>query len=514
MAQTRTQLVAVNTLSNYFRFAVLFVVFFALTPVLVRRLGTEAYGLWSLLNSVLGLFGLLDLGFGTATYKYVAHSLGAHDNTQLNRVVNTMLVVYGGLALFSTIILGILALFFNHLFTIPTQYAALTLPVLWILALRMVILAMPLSLFRHIMYGRQQILLINLAQIISTVLYAIVTWYALEHGAGLLVVAWISLGSMLLEYAMYAGVVLASRSVQFAPKFFDRSFLREASGMSLYMFLANIAGLVLMRSDPIIIKMFLPLTAVTVYSVAQRIGENVFMIVKQFVNVLSPLVAQLHSSGDETKIRFILINASRFALTPASIILVGVLAFGNQAIVLWLGPTMRDSGPLLQILCIAMWLLTPQLTASMILTMTGEHRVTGLASMASMIVNLTASIILIPLVGLTGSALGTLIAIVLIDVCYLIPYACKRHQVPMTTYLWRVVPAVIVPGILDLAVSFGMVRILPASSFARIALDMLPGMLLYLVIYWYFFVEPSEKELFRNKLFRRNMLQPEPASTG
>ena len=508
MAQTRTQLIAVNTLSNYLRFAVLFLVFFVLTPVLVNRLGAEAFGLWSLLNSVLGLFGLLDLGFGTATCKYVAHSVGAKNDEQLNRVVNTILVVYVGLALFATLVLAGMALVFNRLFAIPPQFAHISHPVLWILALRMVILAMPLSLFRHIMYGRQQISLINFAQIISSVLYAIVTWYALVHGAGLLVVAWISLGSMLVEYAMYAGVVLASRSIRFAPEFFDKSFLREATGMSMYMFLANIAGLVLMRSDPIIIKMFLPLTAVTVYAVAQRIGENIFMIVKQFVNVLSPLVAQLHGSGNETNIRFILINASRFALTPATIILVAVLIFGDQAVVLWLGPSMSASGPLLKILCTAMWLLTPQLTASMILTMTGEHRVTGLASLASMSVNLLVSIILIPLVGLQGSALGTLTAVVLIDVCYLIPYACRRHQVKMTTYLRRVVPAVVVPGLLDFGISLCMLHWLPATSFGRIALDTLPGTLVYVLVYWHYFVEPTEKDLFRQKLLKRNGAAP------
>ena len=503
MAQTRTQLVVVNTLSNYLRFAVLFITFFILTPVLVHGLGQEAYGLWSLLNAVLGLFGLLDLGFGTATTKYVAHSIGARNEEQLNRVVNTILVVYIGLALFATLALAILALFFNHMFHIHGHFASLSHPVLWILALRMVILAMPLGLFRNIMYGRQQISLINFAQIFSTIIYAIVTWYALRHGAGLLGVAWISFGSMLLEYGMYAGVVFAGRTISFAPRFFDRSFLREATSMSMYMFLANIAGLVLMRSDPIIIKMFLPLTAVTTYAVAQRIGENIFMLVKQFVNVLSPLVAQLHSAGNETNIRFILINASRFALTPATIMLVGILAYGNQAIVLWLGPSFRESGQILQILVLAMWLLTPQLTASMILTMTGEHRITGLASLASMIVNLVVSIILIPLVGLKGSALGTLTAIVVVDVCYLIPYACRRHNVTLSSYLARVVPAVLVPGILDLVISLAMLRIFPATSFARIGMDMLPGMLIYLAIYWYFFVEPSEKELFRHKLLRR-----------
>src|SRR2546427_3011707 len=51
-----------NVLSNWGAFAFAAVVNFALAPVVVHALGDTAYGVWSLLVSLTGYLGLLDLG--------------------------------------------------------------------------------------------------------------------------------------------------------------------------------------------------------------------------------------------------------------------------------------------------------------------------------------------------------------------------------------------------------------------------------------------------------------------
>jgi len=61
-----------NIASNYLRVIVGIAVMFLLIPFIVSRLGMDLFGLWSLIFAVVGLFGLLDLGFATAAMKYVA----------------------------------------------------------------------------------------------------------------------------------------------------------------------------------------------------------------------------------------------------------------------------------------------------------------------------------------------------------------------------------------------------------------------------------------------------------
>ena len=77
---TRKTTILLNTLTNYLRFGITAVVFFLLTPYIIDRIGTEDFGLWSLVFSILGLFGLMDFGFTTGAVKYVAECKGSGDD--------------------------------------------------------------------------------------------------------------------------------------------------------------------------------------------------------------------------------------------------------------------------------------------------------------------------------------------------------------------------------------------------------------------------------------------------
>ncbi len=63
------------------------------TPFLIRGLGLEAFGIFSLALVVLGYLGLFDLGLGAATTKYVAESMATGDRQRLTSLVWTSMAV-------------------------------------------------------------------------------------------------------------------------------------------------------------------------------------------------------------------------------------------------------------------------------------------------------------------------------------------------------------------------------------------------------------------------------------
>jgi O-antigen/teichoic acid export membrane protein len=60
---------------------------FLLTPFLIGRLGADSYGLFLLVTSVSGFLGVMDLGLGQATVRYVAYYCGREDLAGINRCV-------------------------------------------------------------------------------------------------------------------------------------------------------------------------------------------------------------------------------------------------------------------------------------------------------------------------------------------------------------------------------------------------------------------------------------------
>src|SRR5216683_2683202 len=68
-------------------------------PVLVRHLGVAAFGVYLLALSLSGAVMLLDLGFCTATLKFVAEDLAAGRPRAAANVIVTSLVAYVGMGI-------------------------------------------------------------------------------------------------------------------------------------------------------------------------------------------------------------------------------------------------------------------------------------------------------------------------------------------------------------------------------------------------------------------------------
>jgi O-antigen/teichoic acid export membrane protein len=496
--------VAVNTLSNYARFGVSMAVWFFLTPAMVHGLGEQEYGLWSLVYSVVGFFSLLDLGMGTGVVKCVAEATGNGDAGRRNRMLSTYAAAYGGVALAAALILGVLSLVFNRVFSIPAEAHGRALAALWLIGLRAVVLAFPLSLFRGILYGQQRLVLLNALQALSLVAYGVGGLLALRYGAGVVALAAIGLASMLLEHALYA--VFAWRrtpGLALSPRLVDTSLLREAVSLSVSQLLIAVSGLAMLRTDPVVIQLAIGLSAVGVYAVALKAAENGFMLVKQFVNALSPLIAQLHGGGRSERLREVLVSGTRFACVPAVLLAVGCYVLGGRALVLWVGPGFEGAGPVMSVLVTAMALAVPQMMVFSLLTYTDRHRLPARASVAAAVLNLALTLLLVRPLGLLGVALGTLLATLIVDVFWVLGSGCRELGVPYAGYLREGILPALVPGALQWAITAALVALRPPASLLEVVGYGLPGVAAYLALFWRVGLGDEERRWLLARLTRR-----------
>src|SRR5579864_6055373 len=66
-------------------------------PFIVHSLGDRDYGIWTLVATFVGYYGVLELGLAAAVSRYLSRSLGAGDEEDCNRVFNTSLRLYVGM---------------------------------------------------------------------------------------------------------------------------------------------------------------------------------------------------------------------------------------------------------------------------------------------------------------------------------------------------------------------------------------------------------------------------------
>ena len=101
--------------------ATLFSIFtgFFLTPILLRALGTDTFGVWSLALGIIGQLEIIQLGLNTAIPQQVAAKLALGDRDGLDKIFSTAFAAYLACAAFSLLATGVFIFIAPHFFKVP-----------------------------------------------------------------------------------------------------------------------------------------------------------------------------------------------------------------------------------------------------------------------------------------------------------------------------------------------------------------------------------------------------------
>src|ERR1700757_946280 len=86
-----------NVSSSWFSLGVSILVGIFLSPYILHRLGDAAFGIWVLIFSITGYYGLFDFGIRSSILRYVSKFVATNDTEALNQLINTSLVSYSAI---------------------------------------------------------------------------------------------------------------------------------------------------------------------------------------------------------------------------------------------------------------------------------------------------------------------------------------------------------------------------------------------------------------------------------
>ena len=84
-----------------------FVINFALLPFIVSHTGKEVYGAYILVVTFTGYLGLMDLGVGGATVKYIAEFASKDNDRKVNDIISVSLTFFTIIGILAAILLFI-----------------------------------------------------------------------------------------------------------------------------------------------------------------------------------------------------------------------------------------------------------------------------------------------------------------------------------------------------------------------------------------------------------------------
>src|ERR1700722_798213 len=424
-----------NVGASWFNLGINILVGLFLSPFILHRLGNTAYGAWVLAFSVTGYYGLFDLGIRSSLIRYVSTYTATDNQIGLARLINTSLAVYTAIGAAAMVATITVSAYVGSLFHMPANFLP-TARLLFLIVGSAVAFGFPAGVFGGILEGLNRFYFVNLTNLVSTLLRALLIVIALRYGYGLLTVAIITVTLPLLASVVRAAIVLRLLSLKFGWRYVDKGSFREIAHYSSVSFILMIAQKLRFKTDEVVISTFLSVAAVTFFSNGDRLVDYTAEVVSSLAQIFVPMSGQSDAKGDLGQLRRIFVAGNRACALIVFPISATLIILGKSVITAWVGPRyVTASYPVMLALLIPTTLVLAQAASPRILYGMARHKslawVTGMEGIANVIL----SIVLIRPFGIIGDALGTAVPLTCTALCFLPRHLCRVLDVRVRTFL-------------------------------------------------------------------------------
>jgi O-antigen/teichoic acid export membrane protein len=392
----------------------------ALIPFTLSRLGSEAFGVLTLVWGLIGYFSVFDLGVGralTVQLSQLGASGRASDAGPLLRAGMVLTVVAGllGMALIWLLAPGLA----NHWLKIsPALQDDARLA--FLIAAVGVLPTTLASGLRGALEGLDRFAASNLSRIVLGVwMFALPAWSVYFHGPRLEVIAlYLVLGRCLVVLAMAAQLRghLFSGGAGFARRHFEALW-----SYGLWVTVTGIVGPLMVYGDRFFVSAAVGADQLPLYAIPQDVLLRLLLIPMALTGALLPRLAGMGAADTAVAYRQ---TYRRVGLAMLAIcVLAAALAY--PALALWISDEFaRAALPVVLVLCVGVWVNSLASVPYTLLHAKGNPRLTALFHLAELLLYVLALWMLSARFGLVGAALAW-VARVLLD-WVLLHFAVRR----------------------------------------------------------------------------------------
>jgi O-antigen/teichoic acid export membrane protein len=377
------------------------------TPLFLKALGSDSYGLWMLLVATVGFGAILNAGTGAATIKHVSAEMGEANSHQLQRVIQgSLAIAITGGGLLALIIVCVF--WFGDDFFFRRMGDRHLLHITGLAAGMLAWLEQIDNVFASALRGSEKYGLAAKTEIGAKSLQALALVSALLAGAGLMAVYGII---FVVALARLGTKWLVTRRVLRVSKAYPRfAHVKELLHFSKWAWIQGLGGTAFNSADRFVVASLLGATSLAQYAVVTQLAMQIHGLTAAGVSVVFPMISRKRARNPSFSIarataRTFLANAA--LSTSVAVVL---LIFGKLILRLWLGAQMpANAAILLDYLVIAYWLLALNITPYYVLLGLGQIRSIAIWVFIGGAAGLIPMIYGISRFGLIGAGAGKLV---------------------------------------------------------------------------------------------------------
>lgn len=491
--------IKVGAILNYVIIGLNTLVGLAYTPYMLRCLGQNEYGLYSLVASVISYLTILDFGFGNAIIRYTAKFRAEGKIQEQWELFGMFLIVYSIIGLIA--FCGGLALYFNvdalfdRTMTAADMSQAQTMMLLLTINLAF---TFPLSVFGAIITAYENFVFQRIVNILRIILSTGVLILVLALGykaIALVVVQTIFNFVTLLINLLYCKNRL---KIHVVFEKFDIQFIKEISIYSFWIFLNTIMDKIYWSTGQFVLGAISGTVAVAIFSVAILLQQMYMTFSGAISGLLLPKVtAMVTNSRSDKEISDFFIRTGRIQCLVISFTLCGFIVFGQDFINIWAGSDYSTAFVITLIFFTSLFAPLIQNTGIIILQARNQMKFRSLLYFFISIASLALQIIWSKYFGVLGCAAAIGIALVIGQGIMMNIYYQKRQGLDIAEFWREIGKILIVPAILTSLWMLLSVYI-DYSKVGNLIVGAICFSVLYLALLWKFSMNDSERSLIGN----------------
>lgn len=345
-----------NTIINFIGQTIPIIIAVVTIPYIIRGLGTERFGMLSLVWMILGYFNIFDFGLTRATTNLVSKALAENNTDDIPKIIWTSLIIQIILSFFGGFLLAVSTPFLvDKILKIPLSLIEETKITLYLLSGAIPIVACSRNL-RGIFEGGQHFDLINAVQIPSSSLVFLFPLLGVYIGINFntivlsLIVLW---SANVLLYMSMLFRIFPDLKCKF---YIDRKIFCFLITFGGWVTISNILVPILIYIDRFLISAIVSITALTYYTVPYEIVSKISIFPGILSLTLFPVFSRM-SDINKKDIERIYARSLKYIITILGPIVVLLILFSKDILFLWLGKDFVEKSTIVfQILAIGMLL--------------------------------------------------------------------------------------------------------------------------------------------------------------
>lgn len=478
------------------------------TPVMLRLLGQNEYGLYGTVNSFIGLLSLLNLGFSSSYIKFYSSYKSDKEYDKINSFNALFFIVFAVIAMLAVLIGGFFSFNLTYVFDkglTPDEYSKAK--IMMIMLTISTAIGFLVTVFNCYLGAHQKFIFTKSIGIATSILTFILNIIVLKCGCGAIGLVSIAVGFTLITNIINIIYCYKNLNFKFDFRHIDKSIFKEVLVFSGLIAINMIVDKINTGIDSILLSRFCGTAVAAVYSIGASLNCHFTGFSLAISGVFTPHVHNLVNSYEmdskeqRKALTDFFVKVGRIQYLLMALLASGVVFFGKPFIKYWAGEGYDDSYYIAIIMILPSIVALTQNVGIEIQRAENRHHYRSYLYGVMALVNLGISIYLCRIWGGIGSAVGTSIACVLSTIILMNIVYHKKINIDVTQY-WKNIGRQTLGMLIPFAAGALIMKFVSISNIWIMLVWIAVYSVIYAVFVWLFSMNDYEKGLVKGIIKR------------